>query len=235
MAGSTFGALGSRFKALPRNQQLGIIFGFPAVVALATGYLAYGLLGELGADPVVPPVIRRVDMGLWAQITDVQDQIKKKEEIIARKPVIEAKLKDLQDDITAAEERLPREAEKAQMREVIERLAREIPPEMGAVKLKSVRITEEAPQAAAAGSKRGGLSTVTYQTEVQGDLNGIIKYIDSIEKNTRFMAVNQIALKGGAVSLDNTDGKPRVKYEAHTVKMDIVTYVYSTSGKARAQ
>ena len=231
MAGSTFGALGSRFKALPRNQQFGILFGIPAVVALAAGYFGWKVLGELGADPTIPGFLRR-EGGVWAEISTVQDQIAEKQKIIDRKPQIEATLRDLQDDIAAAEERLPRAAEKAQMREVIERLARDIPSELGVVKLRSVRITEDAPQAA---GKRGGLSTVTYQTEVQGDLNGIIKYIDSIEKNTRFMAVNQVSFRGGNVELDASDGKPKVKYDLHTAKMDIVTYVYATSGKARAQ
>lgn len=234
MAGSTFSALGSRFKGLPRNQQLGILFGIPAVVAVAAGYYGWKALGDLGADPSIPGFLRREGMGKWAEITAVQDQIAEKDKIIKRKPEIEAKIRDLQDDIAAAEERLPREAEKAQMREVIERLAREIPPELGNVKLKSVRITEDAPQAIG-GSKRGGLSTVTYQTEIQGDLNGIIKYIDSIEKNTRFMAVNQISFKGGGVSMDAADGKPKVKFEPHSVRMDIVTYVYATGGKVRAQ
>lgn len=232
MAESTFGALGSRFKALPRNQQLGILFGIPVVVALTAGYFGWKVLGELGADPTIPGFLRR-EGGVWANITDLQDQAAEKQKIIDRKPQIEATLRDLQDDIQSAEERLPRAAEKAQMREVIERLAREIPAELGIVKLKSVRITEDAPQAG--GSKRGGLSTVTYQTEVQGDLNGIIKYIDSIEKNTRFMAVNQLSFRSGAVALDSSDGKPKVKFEPHTVKMDIVTYVYATGAKARAQ
>ncbi len=232
MAGSTFGALGARFKALPRNQQLGVLFGIPVVVALASGWYGWKVLGELGADPTIPGFLRRENIGVWAEITSVQDQINEKQKIIDRKGEIETTLRDLQDDIVAAEERLPRAAEKAQMREVIERLAREIPAELGIVKLKSVRINENAPQSA---GKRGGLSTVTYQTEVQGDLNGIIKYIDSIEKNTRFMAVNQLSFRSGNVSLDVSDGKPKIKFEPHTVKMDIVTYVYATSGKARAQ
>jgi len=232
MAGSTAAALVSRFKALPHNQRLGILFGIPVIVVAVSCYYGWKVLGDLGADPTIPGFLRRENMGVWGEITTVQDQIAEKQKVIDRKPQIEATLRDLQDDIVAAEERLPRAAEKAQMREVIERLAREIPSDIGAVKLRSVRITEDAPQAA---GKRGGLSTVTYQTEVQGDLNGIIKYIDSIEKNTRFMAVNQVSFRSGNVGLDASDGKPKVKYEPHTVRMDIVTYVYTTSGKARAQ
>jgi hypothetical protein len=232
MAGSSVSALTSRFKALPRNQQLGVLFGLPAVVALTFGYFSWKVLGELGSDPTILPLLRRENVGVWAEITSVQDQIQEKQKIIDRKAQIESTLRDLQDDIAAAEERLPRAAEKAQMREVIERLAREIPTELGSVKIKSVRINEAEPHT---GGKRGGLSTVTYQTEVQGDLNGIIKYIDSIEKNTRFMAVNQLSLRSGNVVLEAADGKPKTKFEPHTVKMDIVTYVYSTGGKERAQ
>jgi hypothetical protein len=115
------------------------------------------------------------------------------------------------------------------MREVIERLAREIPPEIGIVKLKSVRILESD----ASPAKRGGLRTVTYQTEVTGDLNGLIKYIDSIEKNTRFMSVNTISFKGGGVKTD-ADNKTKLEYEPHSVKMDLVTYVYSSAKAAKA-
>jgi hypothetical protein len=232
MAGSSLSAFTARFKALPRNQQLGLLFGIPAVIALTSGYYGWKVLGELGSDPTIPPSLRRENMGVWAEITLVQGQIEEKQKIIDRKAQIEATLNDLQGDIVDAEEQLPRAAEKAQMREVIERLAREIPAELGIVKIKSVRINEAAPQSS---DKRGGLSTVTYQTEVQGDLNGIIKYIDSIEKNTRFMAVNQLSLRGGNVGLESADGKSKIKFEPHTVKMDIVTYVYTTGSKARAQ
>ena len=228
MAESALAQLASRFKGLPRNQQYGFLFGIPVAIACIFAYMAWGVMAKLGSDPGVPEFLRRENMGLWSTISEVEDQIDAKKAVINRKPEIERRLSAIQDDIAAAEQRLPREAEKAQMREVIERLAREVPPEIGTVKLKSVRILEgDADQ-----SKKGGLRTVTYQTDVSGDLNGLIKYIDSIEKNTRFMSVNSISFKGGSISVDSED-KGKIIYEPHSVKMDLVTYVYAP-GKSKA-
>ena len=233
MASSALANVSSRFRALPRNQQLAITFGIPVAIVIAFGYFTWKVMGELGADPGVPSVLRRAGKGKWAEITAVDDQIAEKQKIIERRKSVEDKLDALRADIADAEQRLPREAEKAQMREVIERLAREIPPELGVVKLKSVRIVEETAvggaKAAGAAAKKGpNLATVIYQTEVSGDLNGLIKYIDSIEKNTRFMAVNTISFKGGGVKAD-PDSKGKLIYEPHSVKMDLVTYVYSST------
>ena len=77
------------------------------------------------------------------------------------------------------------------------------------------------------------LSTVIYQVEIAGDLNGLIKYIDNIEKNTRFMSVNQISLRPGGVRTD-PQSKGKLIMEPHSVRMDLVTYVYYP-GKARAK
>ena len=227
MATSAFAQLASRFNGLPRNQQQFIIYGVPVALALGFVYMTWGVMAKLGSDPGIPSFLRRENTGLWSSISDVENQIAVKQAVIDRKPQIARRLGEIQDDIAAAEQRLPREAEKAQMREVIERLARQIPPEIGAVKLRSVRIVEEA---SSAGNK-GGLSTVTYQTEVSGDLNGLIKYIDSIEKNTRFMSVNTISFKGGSVRVD-PEIKGKLVYEPHSMKMDLVTYVYA-AGKSK--
>jgi hypothetical protein len=227
MATSAFAQLASRFNGLPRNQQLAIIYGTPALIAIGFAYLTWGVMAKLGSDPGIPNFLRRENVGVWATITDVEGQITVKQQVIDRKPEIVRRLTEIQDDIAAAEQRLPREAEKAQMREVIERLAREIPPEVGAVKLKSVRIVEDDSGPA----KRGGLRSVVYQTEVTGDLNGLIKYIDSIEKNTRFMSVNTISFRGGSLKPD-PDNQGKILYEPHSVKMDLVTYVYA-AGKAK--
>lgn len=237
MAENALSNLASRFKALPRNQQLGIVFGLPALVAVLFAYMTWQVMAQLGSDPGVPTFLRRDGVGKWAEISGVEDQITQKQAVIDRKPEIEKKLNEIQGEISEAEERLPREAEKAQMREVIERLARDIPPEVGTVKLRSVRILEDDPSAGAGsagagGSRRGALRTITYQTEVSGDMNGLIKYIDSIEKNKRFMSVNTISLRGGGVKSD-AEAKGKIQYELHNMKMDLVTYVYATSGKAK--
>ena len=230
MAISAFAQLASRFNGLPRNQQQFIIYGIPALIAIGFAYLTWGVMAKLGSDPGIPSFLRRENMGLWASISDIENQITVKQAVIDRKSDIVSRLSEIQNNIAEAEQRLPREAEKAQMREVIERLAREVPPEIGAVKLKSVRIVEEV-AGAAKSAKKGGLSTVIYQTEVIGDLNGLIKYIDSIEKNTRFMSVNSISFRGGSLKVD-PDNKGRILYEPHSVKMDLVTYVYA-GGKSK--
>lgn len=232
MATSALATLATRFNALPRNQQLVILFGVPVLIAGVAGWYSWKVMAELGADPNIPQFLRRDGMGKWEEINQVETQIAGKEVIIKRRPEIEQRIADIQEEAKAAEDRLPREAEKAQMRETIERLARDIRPEMGKVSLKSVRINED--NAPASGSaKRPSLRTVVYQTEVTGDLNGLIAYIDAIEKNTRFMSVTQITWKGGEVSPDK-ESKGKLSYGTHSVKMDLVTYVYST-GKGRAQ
>jgi len=232
MAASALSNLASRFKGLPRNQQLGIAFGVPMVAILIFVYLTWQVMAQLGADPSIPAIFRREGMGKWSEISAVDEQITAKQAIINRKGEIVRRLTELQTEISEAEERLPREAEKAQMREVIERLARDIPPEVGTVKLKSVRIIEDDSAVAKANSRGPSLRTVVYQTEVSGDLNGLIKYIDSIEKNKRFMSVNTISLRGGGVRAD-PESKGKIQYDLHTVKMDLVTYVYATSSKAK--
>ena len=68
------------------------------------------------------------------------------------------------------------------------------------------------------------MQTVTYQTEIIGDLNGIIKYIDTIEKNPRFMRVSAFTLKPGAAGVDKDK---KVTFPPHSVSMTIVTYVYN--------
>ncbi len=233
MATPALAGILAKYKALPRNQQQAILYGVPAVIGCLFGYLSWQVMGQLGADPNIHPLFRREGMGKWAEISDLDNQIAEKEKVIARKPEIIKRLNELQDDITDAEQRLPREAEKAQMREVIERLAREIPSDLGIVKLKSVRIIEETPAGVSAQSGQPRLSTVIYQVEVAGDLNGLIKYIDNIEKNTRFMSVNQISLRPGGVKAD-PQIKGKVYLEPHSVKMDLVTYVYYP-GKPRAK
>jgi hypothetical protein len=233
MATSAFAGLIARYKALPRNQQQLLVFGVPVAVLGLFSYLSWQVMGQLGADPNIHPLLRREGMGKWADISDLDNQIAEKEKVIARKPEIVKRLNELQDDITDAEQRLPREAEKAQMREVIERLAREIPSDLGSVKLKSVRIIEDTASSAPVPTGQPRLSTVIYQVEVAGDLNGLIKYIDNIEKNTRFMSVNQISLRPGGVKAD-PQSKGKLFFEPHSVKMDLVTYVYYP-GKARAK
>lgn len=221
--------ISARYKALPRQQQLAVLFGIPAAIFLGFSYLTFQVRAQLGADPSVSPLLAAHQGGIWATIESTKDEITQKEQIIAKKAEIVKEIDGIKDAIRTAEERLPREAEKASMRETIEKLARDIQPPFGNVQLKSVRILENEER----GQAKSDYRTVVYQTEILGDMNGIIKYIDSIEKNERFMTVNSVALKAGEVTMDTKLGK--VVYAPHQVKMDLVTYVYSGTGKKGGQ
>jgi hypothetical protein len=225
------------FSSLPRKNQLAIIYGVPAGIAALLLFWAWKDLGTLGKiDPDIlaaegktsklPAFVQRnTPTGIWtdpdAGIIAVQGHIKEKDEIIKRGPDVDRKLASLQGEIKAAQERLPQESEKAEMRDMIERLAREIPKDIGTVELKSVNIVD-------AGDK-GDTRTITFQTDLSGDQDGIIKYIDSIEKNTRFMAVSNLSIRSGAVTYDPISKK--IAYALHGVHMDIVTYVYNPAKK----
>jgi hypothetical protein len=225
------------FGSLPRKNQLAIVYGVPAAIAALLLFWAWKALGTLGKiDPDIlaaegissmsPPFQRNTPTGIWTDpdtgIIALQGHIKEKDEIIKRGPDVDKKLASLQGEIKAAQERLPQESEKAEMRDMIERLAREIPKDIGTVELKSVSILD-------AGEK-GDTRTITFQTDLNADQDGIIKYVDAIEKNTRFMAVNNLTIRSGGVNIDSTTHK--ITYGLHAVHLDIVTYVYNPSKKA---
>jgi hypothetical protein len=223
------------FNDLNKNQQLAVFIGVPSLIALTLMVLIYRALGVLGHDPEdhLPGFMHRSLPGnQWEQIVDLDTQIQSKEVIIARRPAVVAELANLEADIKAGRERLPLESEKAEMRLLIEKLARDIPSDIGMVQLKSVKITENAAAHTGSSARSGGNKPeqVTYQTEISGDLNGIIKYIDMIEKNPRFMLVNSFSLKPGKMG---TDDEKRPIFLPHEVKMNIITYVYNPGGGAK--
>lgn len=222
------------FNDLNKNQQLAVLIGLPAVIAITFGVLIYRALGVLGPDPEdrLPEFMHRNLPGnKWEQINTLDGQIAEKDAIIARKPKVVEELNNLEADIKAGRERLPLDSEKGEMRLLIEKLARDIPSDIGTVKVKSVKIVENTAAAARAGAAaRSGSSRpeqVIYQTEIIGDTNGIIKYVDMIEKNPRFMLVNSFALKPGKIGADE---EKRPTFAPHEVKMNIITYVYNPGG-----
>jgi hypothetical protein len=223
------------FNDLNKNQQLAVFIGAPVVVAIILGVLIYRSMGVLGPDPDdrLPGFLHRTLPGnKWEQINSLDQQIAEKDKIIARRPAVERELANLEADIKAGRERLPLESEKAEMRLLVEKLARDIPSDIGTVLVKSVKIIEDAAsggRAAGAAARSGGSKPeqVTYQTEISGDLNGIIKYIDMIEKNPRFMLVNSFSIKPGKIGSDN---EKRPTFAPHDVKMNIITYVYNPGG-----
>jgi hypothetical protein len=222
------------FNDLNKNQQLAVLIGVPAVIAITLGVLIYRALGVLGPDPDdrLPGFMHRTVPGnKWEQINALDVQIGEKDVIIARKPKVIEELTNLEADIKAGRERLPLESEKGEMRLLIEKLARDIPSDIGTVKVKSVKIVENAAATGRGGAaaRSGGTKPeqVIYQTEITGDTNGIIKYVDMIEKNPRFMLVNSFALRPGKVG---TDDEKRPTFAPHEVKMNIITYVYNPGG-----
>jgi len=230
---SSIAQLTARYKALPRQQQLIAAFAVPVAIAGLFIWLTAKDLAKLGPDEAVPQLLQRSNAGqsLWEQIEALKVEIAEKDAIIAQRDDILAQLAELQVDIDAAESKLPRLAEKALMREVIQRLAREVPADVGTVQIKSVRIIEDEGLKSGRTSGRGELSTLTYQTELLADTNGLIKFIDKIEKNERFMTVNTVGLRSGDITADLTSEVPKAVYMPHSVRLDIVTYVYSKKGE----
>lgn len=220
------------FNDLNKNQQLAVLIGVPSVVAITLIVLIYRAMGVLGPDPEdrLPGFVHRNLPGnKWEQINALDSQIAQKQVIIDRKQKVIDELNSLESAIKAGRERLPLESEKAEMRLLIEKLARDIPSDIGTVVVRSVKISETT---AGQGARPGGAARsggskpeqVTYQTEISGDTNGIIKYIDMIEKNPRFMLVNSFTLKPGKIT---TDDDKRPILAPHDVKMNIITYVYN--------
>jgi hypothetical protein len=220
------------FNKLNKRQQLAILIGAPSAVALLLIVLIYRALGVLGPDPTdrLPGFFHRIVPGnLWEQINDTEAKIAVEQAEIDKRSAVQKEMDGLEADIKAARERLPLESEKIDMRLLIGKLARDIPSDVGSVQVLSVRIIEEA--GATASRTGGGEDTqkVTYLTDITGDLNGIIKFIDMIEKNPRFMTVNSIVIKPGTVSQDT---EKRLVLTPHSVKMSLSTYVYNP-GKGR--
>lgn len=215
------------FNQMPRKQQLMIVYGAPALIAVLLLYWAYKALGTLGPvdDPPFGFVSRDTPMpSLGAEIKGLQVQIDEQQAVIDRGPEVDRQLAALEGSIKMAQERLPRETEKAEMREVIDRLARDIPKDIGTVELRSVRIVDNT------GAKGPNAErSIVFQAELRADQDGLLKYIDSLEKNQRFMAVRQLTIRGGQQRGDPATRK--VVNELHSVSMEIVTYVYNPGKK----
>lgn len=209
------------FSQMEKREQVMIAIGLPLLVAGAIGYFSWKILNELGPDEALPTFMHRPG-GVWTTIRQVEDGIRTEEAVAARGPQVQKQLESLEGEIALAEQRLPLEAEKTVVRQLIEDLARNIPETMGTVQFKAVAIQ-------AGGAVKGEeYQPITYKTEIMGDLNGIIKYIDQIEKNPRFMMVRNFSIRPGALSVDREKGQ--IVSALHAVNLDVVTYVYNGQG-----
>jgi Tfp pilus assembly protein PilO len=214
-------------KRLGRKQWLIVIGATTLVLCLALGIGMHMSLGKLGPDPGVPGILRREGAAdsFYAQISAKEKAIAEKNAIAAKLPERTRLLDSMKSDIEAARKRLPTEAQKGEVRQLIEDLARQVGSGSGALLIKSVSIRETA-----AGAARGAKSTyktIEYQTSLIGDMDSLIQFINLIERHDRFMTVDGIQITGGGVETDKENGAVRAK--PHTANLRIVTYV-DTSG-----
>jgi hypothetical protein len=217
-------------KNLQRKHWLMIVGGITAVVTAGLLYGLAGSLQRLGDDPGVPAILRRAGDGqsLFAQIAARNESIAQQNLVFAKLEERQLVLDGMKSDIEAARKRLPTDAQKAEVRQLIEDLARQVGTSSGALTVRSVAIREAAPstgrKAAAAAYK-----TVEYQTSVLADMDGIIQFINLIERNERFMTVEGIQLASGGVAPSTNGGK--IETKPHSVQLRIVTYIDATGSQ----
>ncbi len=214
-------------KNLPRKIWIIIIAAATVVLSAIILYFLAGSLYRLGDDPGVPGFLRRAgdSTSLFAQIATKDTEIAAQNAIATKMPERQALLDSMKADIAAARKRLPTDAQKAEVRQLIEDLARQVGSSSGALVVRSVSIREAAPTTGR--NAASDYKSVEYQTSVAADMDGIIQFINLIERNERFMTVEGIQLTTGGVATNSETGK--VVAKPHTAQLRIVTYV-DTSG-----
>lgn len=221
-------------KNLQRKHWLMIVGGATLVLVGGIGYGLAGSLHRLGDDPGVPSLLRRAGDGqsLFAQIAAQQAAIAEQEAVAAKYEQRKAILDNMKADIAAARKRLPTEAQKAEVRQLIEDLARQVGSGENALVVNSVAIREAAP---AAGRRAAtDYQTIEYQTSISADLDGVIQFINLIERNERFMTIEGIQLTSGGVSSPSDSGG-KVTGRPHNVQLRIVTYIDSSGRQVGAK
>lgn len=215
-----------QLKELPRKTWLIVIAAATVVLSGVVIYFLAGSLHRLGPDPGVPGLLQRQgdESSLFAQIAAKDAAIAEQNAIAAKFAERDALLKSMKADIDAARKRLPTEAQKAEVRQLIEDLARQVGTSAGALVVRSVSIREAA--AAAGRGAAQDYKTIEYQTTVSSDLDGIIHFINLVERNERFMTIEGIQLTSGGVAVNNETGK--VETKPHTAQLRIVTYIDTT-------
>jgi len=207
-----------------------IIGGVTVLIASIELYTLAGSLQRLGQDPGVPGFMRRAgnDQSLYALIAGKDSAIAAQNVIFAKLKEREGLLNGMKADIAAARKRLPTDAQKAEVRQLIEDLGRQVGSASGALTVKAVSIREAA-QAAGRATAKNDYTSVEYQTTVMADMDGIIQYINLIERNERFMTVEGLQLTTGGVGLNKESGK--IESKPHTGVLRIVTYIDSSGAQ----
>jgi hypothetical protein len=219
-------------KNLPRKQWLIIIGAATALLSGVILYLLAGSLNRLGEDLGVPAFMRRAgnEQSLYAQIKGKEEAIRAQELIASKISERQAQLDSMKADIQAARKRLPTEAQKAEVRQLIEDLGRQVD---SALTVTSVSIREAAGAKTPARGAAGDYTSIEYQTTVSADMDGIIEFINLVERNERFMTVEGLQLTSGGVTVNRERGK--IENKPHTAQLRIVTYIDSAGDQAGAR
>ena len=214
-------------KNLPKKTWLIIIGAATVVLCGIVLYFLAGSLHRLGDDQGIPGFMRRTgdETSLYAQIAAKETEIAAQNAIASKLPERQTLLDSMKADIAAARKRLPTDAQKAEVRQLIEDLARQVGSSSGALVVRSVAIREAAPTVARGASS--DYKSVEYQTSVSADMDGIIQFINLIERNERFMTVEGIQLTSGGVAFSSETNK--VEPKPHTAQLRIVTYIDTTT------
>lgn len=225
-----------RFNELPLKQRLGIVGGVGIALAGVLGYMAYSALGELGPDREVSWLATLApEGGIWAQIATTENQIQTEKAVADQLDEVEAQLKALADTIAEQERRLPREKEKAEVRERLQQFANEIEGEYGEVDILGVQIREVDPNRGrgrrGAQNQESNYESISYICDITADMNGIISFIDKVEKERRFMKIENISISPGGVSYDKDLNE--IIYEPHSAKIEVETYIFATEEEER--
>jgi hypothetical protein len=214
---------------MPIKTKIAITASATVVAVGVLLWLTWKDLGQLGKmdqpdlmTSSLPGFIQREggDGNIWGDIDQTLSDIDAQQKIIDTKPAYQAQLDGLQNQIVKAQERLPREQEKAEMRALIENIARDVPSQFGQPKILNVSIFEDNGK-----DRTPNLKSISFHTQLTGTTNGIIAYIDAIEKNPRFMTIGSINLQMGTLSRDLVTGK--LAHGPHTCTLDIISYVYN--------
>ena len=219
-----------KLKNLPRKVWLIVVAAVTVVFSAGIIYALAGSLHRLGEDPEVPGFMRRSgdETSLYSQIVVKDGEIAAQNAIAAKLPEREALLDSMKADIAAARKRLPSEAQKAEVRQLIEDLGRQVGSASGSLMVRSVSIREAAPTGGRSAASE--YTSIQYQTVVTSDMDGIIQFINLIERNERFMTIEGIQLSTGGVALNAETNK--VDNLPHTANLTIVTYLDSAGANA---
>ena len=220
--------LPAAFSKLPKPAQYAILASVPLAVSILVGYFIWVDLKMLGKDPKMKHNFVTISdpKSLWTQIVAKQTEARGLQGQLAQEKQVNERYTAALAEKEDAESRLPREAEKAEIRQRIEELARQIPSNIGKVTVNSVSIAQDAASVARRGSGGGAApESMTFKATIEGDYNGIIAFVDAIEKNPRFMAVNQLSIRSGGIESSKDSGK--ILYQPHSANIEIITYIYN--------